>query len=190
MNLTLHLDAGAKVEFNEAADFFRLMAAAAPLTVTFYKGGSEVARGESVGAGYAEKWANGTFFDRVALTSATAQDVQFVTRLGNTVSFDAPPVGNVSITNTGGAFTQAQATVTNASAQLLAARARRYLLIQNNDASGAIYVTLDGTAATAAKGVKIAPGGALELNGLYLPTGAVLAIGSIASNANIVVVEA
>ena len=88
-----------------------------------------------------------------------------------------------------GAFANAQKTVTNASGQLVAANsARQYLLIQNNDATGDIYVRLDGTAATIGTGVKIAAGASYELQG-YVPTGAVTAIGSIASNANIVLVE-
>lgn len=97
--------------------------------------------------------------------------------------------GSVTISNVNGAFTQAQKTVTNASAVLLAANtARRFLLVQNKDASGDIYVTLDGSAATTANGIKVAAGGSIELQG-YVPTGALYAIGSIASNANIVAVE-
>jgi len=88
-----------------------------------------------------------------------------------------------------GAFTNTQETVTSASTQMLAANAaRRYLLIQNNDATGIIYVTLDGTAATTAKGVKLDPGTSMELQG-YVPSGAIFAIGSIGSNANCVAVE-
>lgn len=98
-------------------------------------------------------------------------------------------VGTVALSNTCGAFTQAQEAVTTASAQLLAANAaRRYLLIQNKDATGNIWVTLDGAAATTVKGVKVAPGGSYELQG-YVPNGAINAIGDIASNTNVVAVE-
>lgn len=188
MNIDTTIQAGATLEFTELSDFFRLMASDAPVTVRYYEGGAEVARAENVGEGYAEKF-GGQGFDRVSIYSATLQTIQFVTRYGNEVSYDTPPNGQVTVTNTAGAYTQAQATVTNANAQLIAANAaRRYLLIQNNDASGDIYVTLDGTPATTAKGIKIAPGGSLELAG-YCPIGAVFAIGSIASNANVVTVE-
>lgn len=78
-------------------------------------------------------------------------------------------------------------TVTNASASLVAASStRQYLLIQNKDATGNIYVSTNGTT-TAANGVKIGPGESYEM-----PFGCALAItalGDIASNANIVVVE-
>lgn len=97
--------------------------------------------------------------------------------------------GSISLSGQNGAMTQAQATVTNASTALLASNAnRRYLLIQNNDPGGDIYVTLDGTTATTTKGIKIAAGAAYE-SANYCPTAAINAIGSVASNANIVVVE-
>lgn len=97
-------------------------------------------------------------------------------------NFPADPANN-------GAFTNAQKTVTNISAQLVAANAaRRYLLIQNNDTAGIVYVRVDGTAVVTGFGIKIAPGASYELQG-FVPTGAIHAGGSIASNANVVVVE-
>jgi glutamate 5-kinase len=80
------------------------------------------------------------------------------------------------------------ATVTNVSAQLLAANVNRaYLIIQNKDSAGTIYVNF-GAAATVANGIAIAPGGAYELNGTC-STQQIFAIGSIGSNANVVTVE-
>lgn len=188
MYIELTLEAGVAVEFTEAADFFRVMKApTTDITVIFYAQGREVARAENVGAGYAEKSA--TLFDRVRISSTAGGAVGFVTRLGNEVRYDTPPNGQVTVTNTAGAFTQVQATVTNASAQLLAARSnRRYLLIQNNDATGDIFVRLDGAVATVGNGVRIAAGGSYEISG-FAPTGAVVAIGNIASNANVITVE-
>jgi hypothetical protein len=85
-------------------------------------------------------------------------------------------------------FVNVNATVTNASAQLLAANTnRQYLIIQNNDPSGNIYVNF-GNAATAANGIKIAAGGAYELVGV-ISTQQIFAIGDIASNANVVTVQ-
>lgn len=188
INVNTTIQAGGLLEFHDRGDFFRVMDAADPLTVTFYRNGAEVARGVDVGEGYAEKF-EGNYFDRITVYSATTQAVQLVARLGNVVAYDKAPTGQVQLTGEQGAFTQSQKTVTNASGQVLAGNAnRRYLLIQNNDASGVIYVTLDGTAATTEKGVKIDAGGSLELAG-YVPSGAINAIGSIASNANIVALE-
>lgn len=85
-------------------------------------------------------------------------------------------------------FTQAQGNVTAASTQALAAKAnRQFLMIQNNDAAVIVYVTLDGTAATTAKGIKLNPGGSLLLDSCC-PTAAVNWIGSGATT-NVVVVE-
>lgn len=187
MHQKTSIGAGARVEFIEASDFFRLLSAQQVLTVEFYQNGAKVAEAIDIGTGYAEKVPTG--FDRIVITSATAQSIQFVTRLGGDVRYDQPPTGNVNIANSKGAFTQAQATVTTTSAQLLAANAaRRFLMVQNNDASGDVYITMDGTTATTAKGLKIPAGSAFEL-AVYTPTGAINAIGSIASNANVVVLE-
>lgn len=189
MHITTTMSAGQRLEFFGEGDFFRLMAATASVDVSYYYNGAEIAEASGVGAGYAERFMNRKF-DRVAITSATAQTVQIATRNGNEVFYDTPPVGNVAITNIRGAFTNAQATVTNASTTINAANASRsYLLIQNNDATGDIYVRLDGGTATTLTGVKIPSGGSYELTG-FVPTGAITAIGSIASNANIVIVEA
>ena len=185
---TITMAAGQRLEFYESGDFFRLMAATAAVTVEYYKNGAEVAEAVGVGAGYAERFI-GSNFDRVAITSATAQTIQVATRFGNEVLYDTPPNGQVTVTNVNGAFTNTQVTVTSGSTTIdVASPTRRYLFIQNNDTVGDIYVRLDGVAATLLTGIKIPAGGFYELIG-YVPTGAITAIGSIASNANVVIVE-
>jgi hypothetical protein len=93
-----------------------------------------------------------------------------------------------SIVSSRSANANTQKTVTSTSAQLMAAAAaRNYLLIQNKDASGSIYLNFGAGAATVANGVLVGPGGNYEPS--VIPTDAIQAIGSIASNANIVVVE-
>lgn len=110
-------------------------------------------------------------------------DEKFVDGLGGTVN-----VGTNTVPQTN-AFTNQQKTVTNASAQLLAANAaREYLLIQNKDTAGNLYIGFGGGAVTAANGVRIIPGGAFELIGVCT-TQAIQAIGDIANNANVVTVE-
>jgi hypothetical protein len=184
---TVTIAAGATVPFVELGNFFRLMQASQAVDVFFYFQGSEVARSEGVSGGYAETFANK--FDRITIKSATAQTIQYVARLGNNVKYDTPPNGNVTVTNTAGAFVNAQETVTNASTTIIVANAvRRYLLVQNNDSSGDVYLRFDGGVATIGTGIKLKPGESIELQG-YVPTGAVTAIGSIASNANVVSVE-
>lgn len=187
-----NFQAGVGLEFQEPADFIRILEAPAPdIELIFYRQGAEVARAQNVGAGYAEKLA--VSFDKVRITSTAGGLVEFVTRLGAMVNYDKPPTGQISgtvdVANWQGAFTSEQKTVTSASGQLLAANAaRRYLLVQNNDASGVIYVNLGGAAATTTNAVRLLAGASLEITG-YVPSGAITAIGSIASNANVVTVE-
>lgn len=188
MHITTTFTAGQRMEFHTPGDFFRLMAATSTLDISFYKNGREVTEANAVSVGYAERFRDSEF-DRVSIYSAAAQTITMATRLGNDVWNDTPPNGLVTVTNVNGAFTNAQATVTNASTTAKAANAaRRYLLIQNNDATGDIYVRLDGGTATTTTGVKIPAGGSYEVTG-YVPTGAITAIGSIASNANVLIVE-
>lgn len=185
---TLTLAAGVAVEFQERADFFRLLAApTTDVTVVFYDSGREISRAESIGAGYAEK--TPAAFDRVRISSVGGGAVKLVLRLGSEVRYDTPPNGNVTVTNTAGAFTQSGLAVTAyPGVTLLPAKAnRRYLLIQNNDLAIAIYVVLNGDVETLGSGgVKIAPGGSYELNS-YVPTGAIMAVASSVNNLVVVV---
>lgn len=182
MQINETIQAGGTLQFHEEADFFRVLEAGAPLDIYFYRNGAEVGRAENVGAGYSEKFAQS--FDKIVLHSEVSNAISTVTRLGNTVTYDQPPNGAVN-----GSFEQTQETVTTASATLLAANtARRYLLIQNKDAAGDIYIRLDGVAATVDNGLKIEAGGALELDN-FVATGEITAIGSIASNANVIAIE-
>lgn len=85
--------------------------------------------------------------------------------------------------------TQTTKTVTNASAVLVAANANRQsLLIQNKDTSGSIYLRFGAAAATVADGVEIGPKGFYEA-GPIVDIQEIRAIGSIAFNANVIVVE-
>ena len=79
--------------------------------------------------------------------------------------------------------------VTNVSGQLVAANgARQYLFIENKDTTGAIYLNFGAGAATAANGKTISPGGFYELDGV-IATSAIQAIGNVANNPNILVIE-
>lgn len=189
LHLTTTLSASQRLEFSVQGDFFRLMQAAQPLMVQFYRNGAEIAEAVDVAAGYAERFRTQKF-DRIAITNgAISQSVQIAARDGNDVAYDTPPNGNVQITNNGGLFSQTTHTVTTTSSQLKAqATLRRYLLIQNRNATGIIYVMVNGLTATVADGIEIGPGGSLEFN-TFVPIAAITAIGSIASNTNVIVLE-
>jgi hypothetical protein len=98
-------------------------------------------------------------------------------------------VNILSILNNG-TFTQNDETVTNAADTTIAANAaRKYLLIQNNDTTGDLYVSLAGAAnPTAVNGFNILAGGSLEL-AAHVPANAITIRGSIASNPNVVIAE-
>lgn len=84
-------------------------------------------------------------------------------------------------------YTQSVITVTSASQQFLAVNtSRKFLFIQNNDATGNVHVNFGATATTAH--LKIAPGGHLLVDSA-IPTSTITAIGSIASNTNVVLIE-
>lgn len=128
-------------------------------------------------------------FESLTITDSSGGTNTGVLFIDESEFIDDTLSGTVSILNSNGAITNSQKTVANASAQMIAANAnRRYLLIQNNDVTGNIYVRLDGAVATVGTGIKIGPGGYYE-NSSYTPTGAITAIGDIASNTNIVTVE-
>lgn len=168
MSLTqtnITIGAGATLEFQDVGNFFRLMKAAVDLDIHFYWRGAQLVDAEGVSVGYSERFAEP--FDKIQIINKTAgaDTISFVSRMGNSVGYDIPPIGNVNVVNAvNGAFTHAQASVTNADNTILAASAsRRYVLIQNNSAAAVLRVQLDGTAASATKGIRVQPGGSLEL---------------------------
>jgi len=185
--ITHDAGAGSAVKFHEIGNYFHLLETESAVDVRFFKNGAIFAEAIGMEGGFFSQPRGG--FDAVEIASASAQSIKFAISDG-TGGYNRT-TGTVQVSNLEtrqGAFTQAQKTVTNASGELLAANAaRRMLLIQNNDATGNIYVTTDGSAATTANSIKIEPAGLIMLD-VFCPTGAVNAIGDIASNANVVVV--
>ena len=185
---TANLAAGERKEFREIGDFFRVMATTSgKVDVKFYRNGAEIADAPSVSAGYAEQFK--IPFDNVAIISSVTQSVQFVTRQGSTVFYDTTPGGTLIFPPSQGSMNQATPAIGVAAGNILSARAdRRFLLIQNNDASARIYISVNGSAATLTSGLQIGPGGSLELNA-YCPTAAISALSTVATT-NVVVLEA
>lgn len=111
---------------------------------------------------------------------------------GSYVNIKSDAAGNLYVTPATGvastfAYTTTTATVTNSSATLLAANtSRKFLTIQNNDAAGIVYINF--TSAATVAHYKIPAGGTLILD-TVVTTQLITAIGSIASNANVVVIE-
>lgn len=132
-------------------------------------------------------------FERLRITNTGGGDAFFTFVIGQNAKVSSAKIsGSLQISSQRPAqatgFNE-QKTVTNASGLLLAENSnRQYLLIQNKDATGNIYVNF-GATATIANGLQIEPLGSFELNSNIL-TAAIYAIGDIASNANVVIVSA
>jgi argininosuccinate lyase len=81
-------------------------------------------------------------------------------------------------------FAHARPAVTPASSSILAAVSTlQYVLIQNNDTSGTLWLNASGAAAVVGTGVRLAPGQAWEPP--VIPLAGVTAIGDIANNGNV-----
>jgi len=182
------------VEMNVPGKYFALLACNNAVTVRFFLGGKRLDLGEISNVLSGLECTLGDIgdiapaFDRVQIQTAGADTVTI--GIGNGQSrYNRGGQSSVTITNVNGPFSQAVATVTTAAAALAAAApTRRYLLVQNKDAAGSIWLNFGGAAATQANGIKIPPGGAYECQG-FAPTGSISALGDIASNANIIVVQ-
>ena len=179
---TFTIAAGQPYRIPASGSSFKILAASGAVEV---KGDWGKIDSCSVGQGI-----TGTDFAYLVLTNLTGGpntirmivgDAGFIDNITGTVgvtSTVAPTSSNVTFT---------AATVTNASAQLVAANAnRRGLTIQNNDASGSIRVTTT-TPATLTNGLRVIAGGYWEPP--TAPTQAIYAIGDIANNPNVMVVE-
>lgn len=180
MKIDVTINAGQTLEYYDPGDFFRLLEATAPVSITFYKQGKEVSEAENVGEGFAEKFRVGDF-DRIRIHSATTQALQFVIRLGADVYYDKPPTGTVVLAGQQGAFANQPLTVSNVGDITLRAAkpTRRYLLIQNQDPASTFNIRFDGASASL-MGLKLGPGESIEFQG-FVPSEAVIAVGSVAS---------
>lgn len=162
----------------------------------FYKQGQKLALGDisSLGVGLEVGPLAGLkdddAFDRVEVDIPAAGTYKIgigsgAVRYNNSVA--TVTVGTNKVAQVSGV--QATKTVTNASAVLVAANAaRQSLIIQNKDAAGSIYLRFGAAAAVIADGIEIGPKGFYEASGV-VDVQEIRAIGSIASNANVIVVE-
>lgn len=110
-----------------------------------------------------------------------------------TIKTDGAQSLNVNVTGSSAAgtsltWTHSAPTVTNSSGSLIAANtSRKAILIQNNHATGILYLNLAGGTATTSN-IALQPGMSLFLNP-GAPVTAIFAIGSVASNTAIAVVS-
>lgn len=172
---------GSQVILVESA-YFRIMTAAGAVDVIGDTFGT--LPGVQAGQGL-----QNTPYKRLTLRDASGAPNSGTILCSGDLFIDNRTIGNVELTGQQGAMTQAAANVTNASAQLLAAKPlRRFLLVQNNHATASVFLNLAGAAATVAAGVKLEPGGSLLLDN-FVPSAAIFAIGDTASNTAVIAVE-
>jgi hypothetical protein len=174
MTITVNMAANQRLEVQEVGDFFRVMESSLPITVEFYLHGKKIATAVNVRSGFAETFVNGGYDRYVLVNGATVQSVQYAARLGSSILYDVPPVGNVAITNASGAFTQSAIAVTSAGVVVSAANAsRRIGQFINTDPVAVMLLTVDGSVPGAANGIPLEPGEVWENPAMYCPTGAI-----------------
>lgn len=85
---------------------------------------------------------------------------------GSVIVSSLPPVTIAAMPSNNGAAVQSRVSLTNVNQQILEAKAsRKYLIIQNNDASAVMRVNIAGNAATAAQGFRIPAGDSFDFDG-------------------------
>lgn len=173
--------AGQQITFEGGGNYFHLLETTGNVDVELRRDGATVASANAVGYGFKVKPRDG--FNGLSISSASAQTIKIA--VGDGDGEFNQITGTVAISGNTGAHASSQASVTVADSVIVAANpARKYLFVQNNDAAAVLRLMTDGTPSTAAKGIRILPGGWYEpIN--YIPTGAIHAIlESAASGAN------
>lgn len=173
-------------ELNVRGSYFSLIDCQYPHDVRLYQGGKLLDLGEvkAIGAGLEVKLDRPAVFDRIVIGVSQADTITM--GIG-----DGQARYNVRVAvPLRFAGTQTTRTVTNVSSNMISANPlRKYLLIQNRDPVGSIYINFM-VAATVANGIEIKPGGSLELTGASgVSTNQVRAIGDLASNPNVITLE-
>lgn len=142
-------------------------------------------------AGFVHDRRGAEAFTRIEITTTANEAVSFYFSDGYSGTKSVSTVVSSTVFPIGNNHTQAAVTVTNASGALLAANAnRRYLQIQNQDAAGTIWVRTDGGGAATADGACVQIGPGESWSPAVPPLGALTAIGDLASNATVNVIEA
>lgn len=159
--------------FELGGDYFELIQAVNPVDVMLTKSDGSL-RGSLRQISQTDH-IKATEYDRIVITSATLQTIKFAYGSGEFGSRRA--AGSVSLLGQGGAFTQGRVSIgSGAAVQIRPANtARRRLMVQNNSAAQYLRLTMDGSAPTAANGLRLIPGDLLDLTD-YCPTTEIRAI--------------
>lgn len=170
----------------QTGKFFRMLASSGACRVEFFSNGSLQSVVDNVQGGFWRE--SDETFDRVRVTdmSGGSNTVEIVTDMAK-IGYDRLSISGAVVvepTRSASGLIATTAIVTTISSVLRTSEAhRKWLMIQNRDAVGNIYVVF-GNVATIATGIKIGPGQTWE-SGLICPTASVQAIGDVASNPNV-----
>lgn len=164
---------GSQIILVESA-YFRIMTATGPVDVI----GDTFGTLPAVQAGQGMQ---NTPYKRLTLRDASGAPNSGTILCSGDLFIDNRTIGNVAITNKdalNGAMARLSANVGSGAVTTLAAAnaARRYVLVQNNDAAIYLRLRVDGTDPTTAAGLRIPPGGAWESPAGFAPTGAIKVI--------------
>ena len=191
-DLRLMIGAGQVEEVAAVGAYLRIKSASVPLLIEIEGGKSrfEIAKGGS---------ANLMPFQRFSVSHSSGTDQAVVIAVGEDGEEQTEGVMTGEVAIPGGVIinnpvvytnvTHTQRTVTNTSSAIAPNRpTRSFLIIQNRSFVGSIYVKFV-TSATVADGIRIAPGEKLEFLAGVVPNGLIYAIGDLASNSDVLVVE-
>lgn len=158
--LSLTFTAGQIITVDGVGSQVYLLATSSGVDIEFLQNGNVISAALAMEFGFYHKPKGG--YTQLRFTSAAAQTIKVMVGQGDG-GYNRSS-GVVVITNVAGVYTELSLSVTNASQLISASNLnRRAGLIQNNSAVAALRVTLDGSAATAAHGVRIMPGGFLQI---------------------------
>lgn len=184
-------------KLNVPGKYYTTLACTLPINVRFYLGGKKLDLGDISGllagleVGPLADLNGPNAFDRVEIDVQAGDTVSIGIGNGqaryNRASTSATITQNKAPQT--GAIVHTKQNVTNVSGALLAANsARQYLLVQNQDATGNVFLKFAAAATADAASIKIPPGGNYEMNGV-IATQALNAIGDVAANGNVLTVE-
>lgn len=190
--LTLNLTAGVTQQFRRGGVGLEILSSTAAIDLNTYspQGGQSASMTACLGG----QFINGVTFGGFDVKSTTTQTVRLlVLDAGegggsrNVALNGNLNLGTVPATQSN-AFVNTNRTVTSTSTAVLGGNsARQYLLIQNKDSTGTIWVAF-GAAATQANGLRIPPGGYWEWDGT-VPVSTVNVIGDLATQSNVITIE-
>ena len=186
---TVKIGAGTSEEIKVVGDYVRLKTASVAVRIESPDKGefASIQEGDAL---------NLSAFERIRISHSDAAEQTVTVLIGNGTSADSSKVGGsvaVLPTQAASAAMHDAVTVTNASGVILAANAnRKYLLVQNRSLTGTVYINLNGataTTGTGGNGIELLPKSSYESNSAWVSTADIMAIGSIASNPDVLIIE-